>query len=108
MMRPDPICAVSPRYSTAQSGSTVNDAASHGMACAGADHGGLNAAAGRVKRAADHLQQRGFTTAIAPDDTDSLAFLNIEGDVPERPKLPIGFAWVVAQPPVAGGAGRTA
>jgi hypothetical protein len=38
----------------------------------------LNAAAGRAKRAADHLQQCGFAAAIAADDADGFAFFDFE------------------------------
>ena len=47
----------------------------------------LDAAAGRIKRAADHLQQRGFAAAIAADDADGFAPLHFEGNIPQRPEF---------------------
>ena len=49
---------------------------------------GLDTAARRIQRAADHLQQRGFTATIATDDADRLAPLYFERNLLERPEFP--------------------
>src|SRR5512145_2053959 len=46
-----------------------------------------------------HLQQRRLARAVAPDDAEHLALLNLEGDVPERPDLlPLATALPAAEP----------
>ena len=48
---------------------------------------GLNAAASRIERAADHLQQRGFAAAVATDDADGFAPLYFKRDILECPEF---------------------
>ena len=47
----------------------------------------LDAALGRLGDAREDLQQRRFARAVAADDADHLAVLDLEADVLERPEL---------------------
>src|SRR6185437_6589299 len=42
--------------------------------------------------AREHLEQRAFAGAVAADDAQHLAALNLEADIPERPELLSGVA----------------
>jgi hypothetical protein len=58
---------------------------------------GLPPDAARVRRqlAADDLQQRRFAGAVAPDDADALAGLNLEAGVVEQRKVSEGERHVI-------------
>ena len=47
----------------------------------------VDAARGRLGDAAEDLQQRALARAVAADDADDLALLDLEGDVLQRPEL---------------------
>ena len=48
---------------------------------------GHHPAGGRLEDAADHLEQRAFAAAVRPHQTDHLAALHAERDVPQRPEI---------------------
>lgn len=48
---------------------------------------GCNAASSRIQGAANHLQQRRFTAAIAANDANSLAFSDFKRYILERPEF---------------------
>ena len=67
-----------------------------------AAHAGL--ADGRLGDARQHLQQRRLAGAVAPDDADHLARLDLERDVAQRPERVVGgilLAQLVEAPPAA-------
>ena len=49
----------------------------------------LGAAAGRLGDAREDLEQRDLARAVAADDADDLALLDLEGDVLERPEVSV-------------------
>ena len=46
---------------------------------------------GRLERAGNNLQQRGFSRSIPADYSDALSTVNLEIDIPQGPEFPIVF-----------------
>lgn len=53
----------------------------------------LDAAAGGMQGAADHLQQGGFARAVAADDAHRLAFAHLKAHIPQGPELLVVTLW---------------
>ena len=52
-----------------------------------------DAAGGWAERAAYHLQQSGFAAAIATDDADGLASIDLERNIFQRPEFAVILLW---------------